>query len=124
MRREEALMLEATERNLELEQLEMREHQVVQAEDAISAREARAQEEVNHRVAEACADLDGRLDLKLKLVEAEAAGRTAALKSRLTEVERREEATAAARAELLPLQQRVPDAKFVVRQNREEVLQR
>ena len=109
------MALEAVERSLELERLEMRERQVAQAEDDVGAREARAQEEVDRRVAEARADLEGRYDLKLKLVEAEAAGRTAALKSRLTEVERREEATAAAlvsvqaeldsaHAERLPLQ--------------------
>ena len=123
-KREEALALEAMERSLELERLETRERHVALAEDVIAAREAKAQEEVDRRVAKAPTDLEGRYDLKLKLVEAEATGRTAALKSRLTEVERREEATAAARAELLPLQQRVPVAKFVVRQNREEVLQR
>ena len=66
-------------------------------------------------MAEACANLEGRYDLKLEFVEAEAAGRTAALKSRLLVVEWREEAAAAAlvsaqaelassRAELLPLQ--------------------
>ena len=70
----------------------------------------------------------------MKLVEAGAAGRTAALKSRFTEVERCEEAAAAALvsvqaelasacAELIPLQQRVADAEFVARQNKEEVLQ-
>ena len=41
LRCEEALMLEATERGFELEQLETRECQVAQAEDAASAREAR-----------------------------------------------------------------------------------
>ena len=50
-------------------------------------RESRAQEEVDHRVVDVRAGLEGRLDLKLKLMEVEAAGRTAALKSRLTEVE-------------------------------------
>ena len=71
----------------------------------------------------------------MKLVQAEAAGRTAALKSRFIEVERREEAAtaalvsaqaglASARTELLPLQQRVADAESVARQNMEEVLQR
>ena len=65
-------------------------------------------------MAKACMDLEGRYDLKLEFVEAEAAGRTAAVKSRLIEVERREEATSAAlvsaraelasaRAGLLPL---------------------
>ena len=54
---EEALMLEATERSLELERLETRERQVAQAEDAASACEARIQEEVDRRVAEGRADL-------------------------------------------------------------------
>ena len=78
------------------------------------AREARIQEEVDRRVVEARADLVSRYDLKLKLVEAEVAGRTAALRSRLTEAERHTEAAAAAlvsaqaelasaRTELLPL---------------------
>ena len=73
--------------------------------------------------------------MKLKRVEAEAAGRAAALESKLAEAERREEAAAAAlvsaqaelastHAELLPLQQRVTDAESVARQNREEVLPR
>ena len=76
-------------------------------------------------MAEAHANLASRYDLKLKLVAAEAVGRTAALKSRLTEAERREEATAAAmasaraelafaHAELLPLQQRVANAESIV----------
>ena len=41
-------------------------------------------------------DLMGRYTLKLKLVEAEAMGRTTALKSGLAEVGQREEAAAAA----------------------------
>ena len=81
----------------------------------LSAREAKAQEEVDRRAAEARTDLVGRYDLKLKLVEAEAVGRTNALGLGLDEAERREKATAAtlisvqaelayARAELLYLQ--------------------
>nr|XP_020159880.1 hyaluronan-mediated motility receptor-like [Aegilops tauschii subsp. strangulata] len=135
LKREEALALEAMEHSLELERLETRERQVALAEDAVGAREARAQEDVDRRVAEARADILGRYDLKLKLVEAEAAGRTTALKSRLTEAERHEEAAAAtlvlahaelasARAKLLPLQQRVANAECIAQQNREEVLQR
>ena len=50
-KREEALALEAVERSLELEQLETREHQVAQAEDAVRAREAKVEEEVDRRVA-------------------------------------------------------------------------
>ena len=43
-KREEALVLEASERSLELEQLEVRERQVTMAEDAVTAREAKIQE--------------------------------------------------------------------------------
>ena len=95
-RHEEALLLEATERNLELERLGTSERHVAQAEDVVGAREARAQEEVDRRVAEARSDLAGRHDLKLELVEAEAVGRTAALRSGLAEAEQREKATTAA----------------------------
>ena len=56
-RREEALTLEAAERNLDLEWLETRERQVTQAEDEVGAREARIQEEVDLRVAEVRAGL-------------------------------------------------------------------
>ena len=114
LRCEEALPLEAMERSLELERLETRERQIAQAEDAVGAREAKAQEEVDRRVAEVRADLEGRYALKLKLAGTKAAGRTAAHKPRLDEAERRGEATAAAmvaaqaylasaRAELLSL---------------------
>ena len=123
------------ERSRELEQLETREHQVVQAEDAVGAREDGVEEEVNRRVAGVCADLEGRYDLKLKLAGVEDEGRAAALRPRLNEAERRAEATAAAlvtaqadlasaRAELRSLRRRVDDAEAVARQNTEEVLQR
>ena len=49
--REEALALEAVERSLELKRLETREGQVAQAEDAVGAREAGVEEEINRRVA-------------------------------------------------------------------------
>ena len=117
-------MLEAAERSLELERLETRERQVAEVEDVVGAREARVQEEVDRCVAKARADLVSRYDLKLKQVEATVAGRTAALRSRLTKVERRAAAAtaalvlaqaelASARAELLPLQQRVADAESI-----------
>ena len=75
-------------------------------------------------MAEVRADLVCKYDQRLELIEAEAAGRTAALKSRLTEADHREEATAAAlataqaelasaHAELLSLQRRVDDAESV-----------
>ena len=133
-KRDEALALEAVERSLELEQLETRERQVAQAEDAVGAREARVEEEVDRRVAEVRADLEGRYDLKLKLAGTKDAGRAAALRPRLDEAERRAEAMAAAlvmaqadlasaRAELRSLQRWVDDAEVVARQNTEEVLQ-
>nr|XP_020176698.1 uncharacterized protein LOC109762277 [Aegilops tauschii subsp. strangulata] len=93
---EEAMALEAVERSLELERLEMRERQVIQAEDTVDAREDRAQEEVDRRVAETRANLEGRYDLRLKLAVTEDASRAAALGPKLAEVERREEAMAAA----------------------------
>ena len=76
-------------------------------------------------MAEARADLVGRYDLKLKLMEAEAMGRTNALRSGLDEAEHREKAAAAAlssvqaelasaRAELFSLQQRVAGAETSV----------
>jgi N-acetylmuramoyl-L-alanine amidase len=50
LERDEALMLEALEHSLELERLEVREHQVAAAEDAVTAREARIQQEVDRKV--------------------------------------------------------------------------
>ena len=97
-KRLETMALEATERSLELERLETRVCQVAQAKDAPNACKARIQEEVDNRVAEARADLVGRYDLKLELVEAEAVGRTTALRTELPEVEQREKAVAAALA--------------------------
>ena len=113
----------------------MRECQVAEAEDAASARKARTQEEVDHRVVDARADLPNRYDLKLKLVEAEAEGRAATLRSRLAAVEQREKAVAAALismqaelasacAELLPLQQRVTSPESFAHQSRDEALRR
>ena len=86
------------------------------------AREAKIQEEVDCMVEDSHADLVNRYDLKLKLVEAEAEGRTAVLRSRMAEAEQREKAAtaalismqaelAAALAELLSLQQRVTSAE-------------
>ena len=86
-------------------------------------------------MAKARADLVGRYDLKLELVEAEAVGRTISLRTELAEVEQREKAAAAvltstqaelasARAELLSLQQRVANTESFTQQSKEEVLQR
>ena len=108
------MALEAVERSLKLEQLEMRERQVAQAKDAIGDREARVEEEINRRVAEVSTNLEGWYDLKLKLAGQEGAGRAAALRPRLDKAERHAEAIAAAlvkahadlasaRAELLSL---------------------
>ena len=94
-RREEALTLEAAERNLNLEWLETRERQVTQAENNVGAREVRVQEETDRRVAEARAGLEREYEERLELIKAEAEGRTAALRTKLTEATQRAEATRA-----------------------------
>ena len=71
LKREEALTLEATERNLDLEQLEMRERLVTQAEDDVAAWEARVQEEVDRRVAEARSAFEREYEARLGLIRAE-----------------------------------------------------
>ena len=83
----EALVLEALERSLELERLEVREHQVAMAEDVVTAQEAKIQEEVDRRVATARVDLADEHRLKLEFLEAEVKGRTAALRTKLNEAE-------------------------------------
>ena len=118
LKREEALTLEAAERNLDLEQLETRERLVARAEDEVAAREAWAQEEVDRRVAEARSAFEREYETRLGRIKAEAEGRTAALRAKLAEVTRRADSSAAAlsaaqaelsssRAEQLLLQQRV-----------------
>ena len=108
-------MLETVERNLDLERLETRERQVARVEDDVGARDARIQEEVGRRMAEARAGIEHEYEEWLGLIRAEATGRTAALRARLTEATQRAEATAttlgsaqtelaSARAELLLLQ--------------------
>ena len=67
-KREEALRLEATERALELERLETRERMVAQAEDDVAAREARASEAVDHRVAAARSNLEREFEERLELI--------------------------------------------------------
>nr|XP_020158444.1 tropomyosin-2-like [Aegilops tauschii subsp. strangulata] len=120
-KREEVLMLEASEGSLELERLEKRERQVAQAEDTVSVREAGIQEEVDRTVAKTRANLANRHYLKLKLLEAKAEGRTTTLRSRLDEAEQREKAAmvslifvqaylASAHADLPSLQQQVDGA--------------
>ena len=134
-RHEEALTLEAAERTLDLERLEMRERPVTQVEDDVAEREARVQEEVDRRVAEARSNLEREYERRLELIRAEAEGRTAALRAKLAEVTRRTDSSAAAlgaaqaelassRAELLILQQRVDGAEVIAWRNKDEIRQR
>ena len=101
----------------------------------VGAREARIQVEIDHRVAEARAGLEREYEERLELVKAEAAGRTAALRTKLTEATQRAEATATAlstaqaelassHTELLLLQWRVDDAEAVALRNADEIRQR
>ena len=53
------------------------------AEDAVAAREAQVQLEVEERVAKACADLAEEHCLDLELLKAELEGRTYTLKAKL-----------------------------------------
>ena len=86
-------------------------------------------------MAEARAGLERGYEEWLELIKAEAAGRTAALRTRLTAATQRAEATAAAlgsvqaelassRTELLLLQRQVDDAEAVAQQNADEIRQR
>ena len=61
----------------------MRERHAVAAEDAVTAREAQVQLEVEERVMKARAELAGRHRLDLELLKAELEGRTFALKTEL-----------------------------------------
>ena len=88
--------MEASDHSLEFKRLETRERQVALAEDGVNAREAGIREEVDHRMAKARADLANEHDLKLKLLEAKAEGRTTALRSRLDKAEQREKIMAVA----------------------------
>lgn len=83
LRRHEDLTLETVEHSLALETLEVRERQAAAAEDAVTAREARVQLEVEERVAKARAELAERHRLDLELLEAELEGRTSTLKAKL-----------------------------------------
>ena len=123
-KREEALTLETTERTLDLERLETRERLVAQAEDDVAAREARASEEVDRRVAAARSNLEREFGERLELTKVEAEGRTTTLKAKLDEVTRRADTAGAAlgvaqaelassRAEVLLLHQRVDAAEAV-----------
>ena len=86
-------------------------------------------------MAEARLGLEREYEERLELIKAEAAGRTAALRTRLTEATQRAEASATAlsttqaelassQAELLLLQRRVDDAEVVVQRNADEIRQR
>ena len=85
-------------------------------------------------MAEDRAGLEHEYEERLELIRAEAAGRTAALRTRLTVGTQRAEATAAALgstqaelasscAELLLLQRRVDDAEAVTERNADEIRQ-
>ncbi|XP_044456172.1 translation initiation factor IF-2 [Triticum aestivum] len=135
LKHEEALTLEAAERNLDLKRLETRERLVSRAEDDVAVREARAQEEVNRRVAEARSAFEHEYETRLGLIKAEAEGRTAALRAKLAEVRRRAESSTAAlsaaqaelsssRAEQLLLRQRVDDAEAIAQRNEDEIHRR
>ena len=65
--------------------METRECQVTQAEDDVGAREARIQEEIDRRVAKVCTGLVHEYGERVELIEAEAVGRTAALRTKLIE---------------------------------------
>ena len=68
----------------------MRERQATVAEDAVTAREAQVQVEVEKRVAKARAELHGRHRLDLELLKAEFEGWTSVLKTELQAVEQHE----------------------------------
>ena len=84
LKREEALTLEAAERNLDHERFEKRERLVARAKDDVAAREARAQEEVDRRVVEARSAFEREYETRLGLIRSKAEGRTAALRAKLT----------------------------------------
>ena len=64
---EEALLLEALEHSLELERLEVRERQVAVADDVVTAREAKIQQEVDQKVEKICEALAKEYHQKLSL---------------------------------------------------------
>ena len=68
------------------------------AEDVVSAREARVQEEIDRKVAETHAGLAKGYNLKLELQRAEADGRTGTLRAKLEEAEQRESSAATAQS--------------------------
>ena len=76
--------------------METRECLVARAEGDVAAREARALEEVDRRVAEARSAFEHEYETRLGLIKAEAEGRTAALRAKLTEATRRADSSAAA----------------------------
>ena len=76
LRRHDDFALEAVEHSLALERLEVRERQAAVAEDAVAAREAQVQVEVEEKVAKARAELAEGHRLDLELLKAEFEGRT------------------------------------------------
>ena len=83
LRRHEDLTLEAVEHSLALERLEVRERQAAVAEDAVAAREAQVQVEVEEKVAKARAELAEGHRLDLELLKAELEGRTSVLRTEM-----------------------------------------
>ena len=69
---------------------------MAQTEDDVAAREARAQEEVDRRVAEARSAFVREYGTRLGLIKVGAEGRTAALRAKLTEATRHADSSTAA----------------------------
>ena len=98
----------------------MRERHAVAAEDAVTAREAQVQLEVEERVARARANLTEGHRLDMELLKTELEGMTSALKAKLQSVEQRESvarktlissksALASVQAELSSFQEQIKD---------------
>ena len=126
LRHHEDLTLEAVDHSLALERLEVRERQAAVAEDAVAARKAQVQVEVEEKVVKARAKLDKGHRLHLELLKAELEGRTSALKAKLQSVEQRESAARgaltssesalnSARAEISSLQKQVEDTASLLK---------
>ena len=122
---EDTLVLEALEKSLERERLEVMERQVAIAEDALASQEAKIQREVDKKMARICETLVEEYRQKLGLQEArfkqrqaELQGKADALKVELATTKLRgkaaEDAQAAAEAELSSLQQQVAGVMSLV----------
>jgi hypothetical protein len=102
----------------------MRERQVAADEDAVAAQEARIQQEVDQRVGRAREALARESRQKLKELQVEAEGRTAALRKEVAALGQQEidarEARDSAQAELSLLQKQIADAESLVSKATEE----